>query len=93
MGCLFVLIAVLSPRLAVLLMWIFTPWVDRAYSTAFWPILGIVFLPLTTLMYVIAWNTNGRGVDGWEWILVIFGVVADLSSYSGGAYGRRRGAY
>jgi len=30
MGCLFVLIAALSPRLAVVLMWIFTPWVDRA---------------------------------------------------------------
>jgi len=93
MGCLFVLIAVLSPRLAVLLMWIFTPWVDRAFSTALWPILGIVFLPLTTLMYVILWNTNGRGVDGWEWIVVILGALADLTNYTGGAYGRRRGAY
>jgi len=30
MPCLFALIAVLSPRLAVLLLWLFTPWVDKA---------------------------------------------------------------
>ena len=28
MGCLFLLIAALSPRLALILTWIFTPWVD-----------------------------------------------------------------
>jgi hypothetical protein len=44
-------------------------------------------------MYVIFWNTGGRGVTGWEWIFVILAVFADLASYGGGAYGRRRGAY
>ena len=90
MGCLFLLIAALSPRLAVILTWIFTPWVDRAFGSAIWPILGVIFAPLTTLLYVILWNTNGRGVDGWEWILVVFAVFGDLASYGGGAYGRRR---
>jgi hypothetical protein len=93
MGCLFVLVAALSPRFAVLLMWIFTPWVDRAFGPIIWPILGIIFLPLTTLMYVILWNTGGRGVTGWEWIFVIVAVFADLASFGGGAYGRRQGAY
>jgi hypothetical protein len=89
MGCLFLLIAALSPRLAVILMWAFTPWVDRATDTLIWPLLGLVFLPITTLLYVILWNTGGFGVDGWEWILVTFGVLADLASYGGGLYGRR----
>ena len=93
MGCLFVLIAALSPRLAVLLMWIFTPWVDRAFGPIIWPILGIILVPLTTLMYVILWNTGGRGVTGWEWILVIVAVFGDLASYGGSAYGRRQRAY
>jgi hypothetical protein len=93
-GCLFILVAALSPRLAVILVWIFTPWVDRAFGPVIWPILGVLFLPITTLLYVIAWNTNGRGVDGWEWILVVFGVLADLASYSArAARGRRRSAY
>jgi hypothetical protein len=93
MGCIFVLIAVLSPRLAVLLMWIFTPWVDRAFGPVIWPILGILFLPLTTLMYVILWNTNGYGVDGWEWLFVILALFGDVVSHAGGALGRQRGAY
>ena len=93
MGCLFVLIALLSPRFALVLTWIFTPWVDRAFGPVIWPILGILFLPLTTLLYVILWNTNGRGVNGWEWILVIFGVFADFASYASRAARGRRTAY
>jgi hypothetical protein len=94
MGCLFLLIAALSPRLAVVLMWIFTPWVDRAFGPIIWPILGVLFLPITTLVYVILWNTNGRGVNGWwEWLFVALAVFADLASYGGGGYGRRRAAY
>ena len=89
MGCLFVLIALFSPRLAVALMWIFTPWVDRAFGPVIWPILGILFLPLTTFLYVILWNTGGRGVTGWEWIFVILAVFLDVASWGGGA--RQRG--
>jgi hypothetical protein len=93
MGCLFVLIAAFSPRLAVVLMWIFTPWVDRAFGPIIWPILGVIFLPLTTLLYVILWNTGGRGVTGWEWIFVALAFVGDLASYSATAYRRQGAAY
>jgi hypothetical protein len=94
MGCLFILIAALSPRLALLLTWIFTPWVDRAFGPIIWPILGIVFVPVTTLLYVILWNTGGRGVTGWEWFVVVLAVFADLAMNGGAAArGRRRGAY
>ena len=94
MGCMFLLIAALSPRFAVILMWIFTPWVDRATEAFIWPLLGLIFLPITTLLYVILWNTGGHGVDGWEWILVILGVFGDLASYGASRYGRRpAGAY
>ena len=90
LGCIFVLIALLSSRLALALVWIFTPWVDRAFSTLVWPILGIIFLPWTTLLYVLFWNTGGRGVTGWEWIFVILAVLVDVSS--DGASARRRAA-
>jgi hypothetical protein len=93
MGCLFILIAALSPRLAVLLMWIFTPWVDRAFGPIIWPILGIIFFPLTTLLYVILWNTGGRGVIGWEWFLVVLAVLGDLAAHAASANRRRQVAY
>ena len=87
---LILLVAVLSPRLALLLTWIFTPWVDRAFGPIIWPILGILLLPLTTLTYVILWNTNGYGVNGWEWILVVLAFVWDVSTHGGGVFARRR---
>ena len=90
MGCIFILFALVSSRLALALVWIFTPWVDRAFSTLIWPILGIIFLPWTTLLYVVFWNTNGRGVHGWEWIFVVLAVLVDVSS--DGASARRRAA-
>jgi hypothetical protein len=89
MGCLFLLIAALSPRLALILTWIFTPWVDRATGAFIWPFLGLIFLPITTLLYVILWNTGGYGVEGWEWIVVILGVFSDLAAYGGSRYGWR----
>lgn len=87
---LILLLAVLSPRLALALTWIFTPWVDRAFGPIIWPILGIIFLPLTTLMYVILWNTNGHGVVGWEWILVVLAIFRDTATHGGGVFSRRR---
>jgi hypothetical protein len=90
LGCLVVLVALLSPRLALALTWIFTPWVDRAFGPIIWPILGILFVPLATLVYVILWNTGGRGVHSWEWILVIFALLGDAASWGGGAVGRQR---
>src|SRR5437762_11517552 len=71
-------------------MWIFTPWVDRAFGPVIWPILGIIFFPLTTLLYVILWNTGGRGVTGWEWIFLILALFGDLASLGG--VGSQRGA-
>ena len=82
MGCLVVLVALVSPRLALALTWIFTPWVDRAFGPIIWPILGLIFLPLTTLLYVILWNTGGRGVTGWEWIVVVLAAFGDLASHA-----------
>jgi hypothetical protein len=91
LGCIFVLIALLSSRLALALVWIFTPWVDRAFSALIWPILGLIFLPWATLLYVLFWNTGGRGVAGWEWIFVILAVFVDVASH--GASARRRAAF
>ena len=88
MGCIFVLIALFSPRLAVVLMWIFTPWVDRAFGPIIWPILGIIFLPFTTLMYVILWGPTGN-LTGWDWLWLILAVVIDVSHYGASAYSNR----
>jgi hypothetical protein len=88
MGCLFALLAVLSPRVALLLLWLFTNLVDRAFVGVLLPLLGLIFLPLTTLLYVLAYQPV-VGVSGWGWFLVLVGLVVDLGSVVGGLVGRR----
>ena len=89
MGCLFVLIAALSPRLGLLLLWLFTNYVDRAFAGWFLPLLGLLFAPWTTLFYVLV-DAPAGPIHVAGWILVGLGVLLDVSSYAQAA---RRRAY
>jgi hypothetical protein len=90
MCCLLALLAAISPRLALLLVWIFTPEVDQAFRGGLVaPLIGLVFLPLTTLAYALVYNP-AMGVTGAGWLLVVLGLLLDLGAYGGGARSRRR---
>ena len=52
-GCLFLLGASVAPRLALLFAWLFTPYVGDAIDEWWMIILGILFLPFTTIMWVL----------------------------------------
>ena len=86
--CLFALFAAFAPRLAFLFLWLFTPLVTRAFDTVLWPLLGIIFLPLTTLMYVLVYIPT-VGVTGWGWFWVFLAFLLDLGAYASSAYGNR----
>ena len=88
MGCLVALIALVSPRLAFALVWIFSDRVDIAYDNGFVPFLGLLFLPWTALIYAFAYAPFG-GVSGLGWVFVTLGLLADLASYGAGEGGRR----
>lgn len=79
--CLVLLLALFAPRLAFALMWIFGDRVDLAFSSWIWPLLLLVFLPWTGIVYTLLWSPV-VGVDGAEWILVILAIVIDLASWS-----------
>jgi len=79
--CFFLLFAALGPRFAVLAIWIFGDRVDLAFDSWLLPLLGLIFLPWTTLMYLLVWSFPG-GVSGAEWIIVGLGVVFDVLTYS-----------
>ncbi len=89
MACLFALLLVSAPRLAFLFMWVFTPLVERAFHTFVGPLLGLAFLPFTSIMYV-ALYTPGIGVVGWAWLWIVLAFFVDLSSYAGSAASNRR---
>ena len=79
--CLFLAAFGLGPRVALLLWWLFGDRVDAAFGSWLWPLLGLLFLPWTTLLYVLMWSAVG-GVSGAEWLVVALGVLLDLASYS-----------
>lgn len=88
MCCFLTVLLFLGPRVAGILWWIVQParW-NLAFSSWIWPVLGLIFLPWTTLMYVIV--SPGGIVGIWEWLFLILAVIIDVGAYTGGGYGNR----
>ena len=87
--CLFAILAGVAPRIAFAILWIARPTVVAAAFGDFllWPLLGLVFLPFTTLMYTILWGPGG--LTGFDWIWVGIAFVLDIGHYGYSAYGNR----
>jgi hypothetical protein len=89
--CLLALLALISPRLVLFLLWIFSNVLSRAFDSWVVPLLGFFLLPWTTLAYAAFWDWGpGHHVTGFEWFFVALAFVIDLGSYVGG--GRARSA-
>jgi hypothetical protein len=89
MGCLFAIFAGLFPRLALFIVCVARPaLVAAAFNTWLVPLLGIIFLPFATLMYVILY-TPGFGLAPWEWFWVVLAGVFDLAHLVAGIARRR----
>jgi hypothetical protein len=90
MCCAFALLAFLGPRALIFFWWLADPtrWSVTFNNQVLVPILGFVFLPWTTVMYVIFWGPTGLQPLGW--IFVGLGLLLDIGSYGGGAFNRDR---
>jgi hypothetical protein len=89
MCCLVTTLILLGPRAAIVIWWLAASarW-DAAFTTFWWPLMGFLFFPWTTLMFVVV---APRGtVRGFDWFWLGLAALTDLGSYTGGAYGRRR---
>jgi len=60
-GCLLVLFALISARLALIIMWIFSDDLSLAYDSWIVPFIGFFLLPWTTFAYAGLWATGSRG--------------------------------
>jgi hypothetical protein len=88
MGCLVVLLAFLSPRLALFAIFLFSDLLSRAFDSWFVPFLGFFLLPWTTLAYAAMWASSNQ-VHGFEWFIVILAFILDLGSYASRNRARR----
>ena len=87
MCCFFTTVLFLGPRAGVLIWWLIRP---AYYQTVFqgfiWPILGLIFAPWTTLIYLLV---APGGVTGFDWVWLSLAILVDLGTYAGGGYGNR----
>ena len=88
-GCLLAFSAALAPRLVLILAWIFSPRWALAFDNWFWPLLGIIFVPYTTIMYLLSWSP-GVGIVGFDWMWIFIGVLLDVWKWTAVAQNRKQ---
>jgi len=89
MPCLLVLLILAFPRVVLVLMFLLSNYLQRAYHDLIIPILGFIFLPLTTIVYAWLVNTH-TPLEGINLIYLILAVVIDVGGLGGGEVHRRR---
>ncbi len=90
MGCLIFLVGLVFPRVALVLLWLFTHWVGRAFDSFIVPLLGFLFVPYTLLWWIVVANVFGGAWGFWQVLFLVLALIADLSSYGGLRRWRRR---
>ncbi|HEY6341775.1 MAG TPA: hypothetical protein VIY49_09805 [Bryobacteraceae bacterium] len=88
MPCLLLLGILLLPRVALVLMWLFTTYLQRAFHNSLvLLVLGFIVLPLTTIVY--AWEVNnGLPLAGINLLWLLIAVIIDLGGFGGSVRGR-----
>ena len=89
MPCLVGCLALSAPRVAIVLVVLFSDYIGRAYETTIWPLVGFLFMPLTTLAYAWAINSSGS-VSGIQLVAVVVAVLIDLGLVGGSAAKQRK---
>jgi len=85
--CLAIFALIFGPRVVMFVWWL----VDMArwsatFDTFIVPLLGFLFLPWTTIMFVLV---APEGVTGIDWLWMALAVIADLGALGGGAARQR----
>jgi hypothetical protein len=80
LGCLLAFGIAAAPRVMLILAWIFSDrWPIVWNGDILVPALGIIFLPFTTVMYMLAWKPTG--IQGWDWMWIVLGVILDIGHW------------
>lgn len=89
MPCILLLLVLAFPRVILVLMFLMSNYLQRAYHNLLIPVLGFIFLPLTTIVY--AWEVNSHmPLTGVNILLIVIAAIIDVGGLGGG-YSRRSG--
>ena len=87
MCCFWTALVFLGPRAGILIWWLAAPlrW-QAAFASWIWPLLGFLFVPWTTLMYVVV---APGGIDGFDYVWLVIAISFDVFTWFGGGYTNR----
>ena len=89
MPCLLAILAVAFPRVAIVLLWLFSNFFNGVYHGIIIPVLGFLFLPLTLIVYTYFGGVRSP-MNGQELIVLAIAVILDLGLVGGSAVRRGR---
>lgn len=89
MPCLFAFLAVAFPRVAIVLLFLFTNFFAHIFPGIIVPVVGFLFLPLTLLVYAYLLNIHAP-MGTTQIVFLLIAVIVDLGLVGGGTLGRRR---
>jgi hypothetical protein len=81
-GCLFLAMIIISPRLAMVFIWLASDWEARAFNGWLVPLLGIIFLPWTTVLYTVGYIASGDAAAPWGIFGIILGLFLDIALHA-----------
>lgn len=88
MPCLLLIVVLAFPRVVLVLMFLLSNYLQRAYHGLLIPLLGFFFLPITTIVY--AWLTNAHmPMEGVNLLILVVAVLIDVGGLGGGEWHRR----
>ena len=73
------LLALFTPRLVIVLLWLFTNWLDGLFTSSLWPVLGFIFLPTTLLWYTAVQYWFGGVWSVWPIVGLVVALAIDVS--------------
>jgi hypothetical protein len=83
MPCLLAVLALMAPRVVILVLWFFTTWFQGIFDTLLWPILGFIFLPTTLIWYSAVQNWYGGEWGTVQIVGLVIALLVDVSPASG----------
>lgn len=83
MACLLALLALMTPRIVVVLLWFFSHWFNGIFTTPLWPILGFLFLPTTLLWYTAVQHWFNGQWTLWPIVGLVLALLIDVSPAGG----------
>ena len=79
MPLLLALLALLTPRIMIVVLWLFSNWFDGMFTSSVWPIVGFVFLPTTLLWFTAVQHWFGGVWSLWPIVGLVIALAIDVS--------------